>query len=1158
METRASCPESLPPIMPARADFSLEGILHLDRYERADRRSVFRQSIASIALAATGQAPLEGVDGAAVARSVQTAFADGLFEDLSWLAAPAAAVAVYEIAAVLPISVERRELGRRVGLWLYEGSAATFVAIATRMAAGSVRGLATSGVHARVALAMGLPGQTDVPVDPLALALISRREVAVDWLGTRSTRSLPERRLSARLLERAAREAAARARQGDDTGIRLFQRAIRRPIEPPSGRRNETDGIDGAMRVLLADRETLVWRHVAVARGLLCGAVPALREEIASAVTSGQSPTEWRRGATSLVANVAIDPAWALPAALELLKSPLLGHDPGIATAMLWGIPRASDAEPEAAAELLRAIVEAAPLHAAETLIELHAELGALPPSVVQRCAEALASTLDDLGGEDDALALGKEILRDIIGERGPEDRRPSGTAGRLGAALRDALGRSVEAFVEVGTREAFSLAQVALERASDAVEALEAISLDEAGDPRSAHGRGSAAILVRELDAHLLETGVLRNLCLLSRRPSDGITGGGAVDELDGRLASALLAGESIPFGGDGNPPYLTLHQRKLRALLHLVDGETSDLEDDAEGRRRVQSRLTTTCRALVGRLAEERPAHPLRRAITATVARALDALVRDGAADAADVFLYAAVRPTGAGDLAVLAEASMQPDTTRLLRAYGRFVDAERRISSADGRARISALESLIVELPPDSSQRVEALRSALEQLVRALSTIQDAASLRPLAAAEGSPLTALEAAIDRLGQLTTSAIRRFGETEEPPPAPSEEPTSSQGEAFPLAVAADRARAPDAVPANELRPSIAAAVERAFAVLPPALAGVVARILPRIASLPVDPLIDLTAPTDPARQVEGRLPAWLPSRRTLGGFYIHRQLGGGAAGTVFVVTRIEERHDNRAERYALKVPDYDATAARSLSETDFLKLFREEAGALLAIPEHQNLARFVTFDAATRPKPILVMELVKGTRCDQLLGSRQLTIPRALSLLDGVLAGLEAMHAVNVGHLDLKPSNVIMRDGKTPVLVDFGLAGRHLRPGCATASYGAPEIWIDPSKLGSASALPADIYSFGCFAFEVLTTVTLFDAPNEVALIAAHMMHDGNPKPIRKLAERPATAGLARFLSRCLRRSAKDRATTTELRIELRKIAGGLAAVEWPIRID
>jgi hypothetical protein len=129
--------------MAARADVSLEGILRLDRCERADRLRVFRQSIAAIA--APGQAPLEGVDGAAVARSVQTAFADGLLEDLSWLAASTAAVALYAIAAVLPLGVERRELGRRVGVALYEGSAATFVAIATRMAAGSVRGAAEGG-----------------------------------------------------------------------------------------------------------------------------------------------------------------------------------------------------------------------------------------------------------------------------------------------------------------------------------------------------------------------------------------------------------------------------------------------------------------------------------------------------------------------------------------------------------------------------------------------------------------------------------------------------------------------------------------------------------------------------------------------------------------------------------------------------------------------------------------------------------------------------------------------------------------------------------------------------------------------------------------------------------------------------------------------------
>ena len=36
------------------------------------------------------------------------------------------------------------------------------------------------------------------------------------------------------------------------------------------------------------------------------------------------------------------------------------------------------------------------------------------------------------------------------------------------------------------------------------------------------------------------------------------------------------------------------------------------------------------------------------------------------------------------------------------------------------------------------------------------------------------------------------------------------------------------------------------------------------------------------------------------------------------------------------------------------------------------------------------------------------------------------------------------------------SPVLVDFGLAGRKIRPGCASPHYGAPEIW-DPGMYGS-----------------------------------------------------------------------------------------------------
>jgi serine/threonine protein kinase len=293
------------------------------------------------------------------------------------------------------------------------------------------------------------------------------------------------------------------------------------------------------------------------------------------------------------------------------------------------------------------------------------------------------------------------------------------------------------------------------------------------------------------------------------------------------------------------------------------------------------------------------------------------------------------------------------------------------------------------------------------------------------------------------------------------------------------------------------------------------------------------------------------------MPARRTLGGFYVHRQIGGGAAGTVFVVTRAEERNDPGAERFALKVPDYDATAARSLSETDFLKLFREEAGALLAIPEHPNLARFVTFDAGARPKPILVMELVEGTRCDKLTASRLLTLPAAFQLLDGVLSGLAAMHGVGVGHLDVKPSNIILRNEGQAVLVDFGLAGRHLRPGCGTSSYGAPEVWGIGPEDHKPTPTAADVYSFGCVAFEVLTGQTLFDAPNEVALISQHLTHDGLPLGVKKLVEKPATGAIAGWLRHCLRRDPRQRGSVAEIRAEMKAVAASLAGKSWPVPV-
>jgi serine/threonine protein kinase len=271
---------------------------------------------------------------------------------------------------------------------------------------------------------------------------------------------------------------------------------------------------------------------------------------------------------------------------------------------------------------------------------------------------------------------------------------------------------------------------------------------------------------------------------------------------------------------------------------------------------------------------------------------------------------------------------------------------------------------------------------------------------------------------------------------------------------------------------------------------------------------------------------------------------------------GTVFVVTRAEERHNPDAERFALKVPEYNATAARTMSEAEFLKLFREEAGALLSIPEHPNIANFVTFDAGAKPKPILVMELVEGVNCERTIASQNMTLDRLSAIIDGIMAGLEAMHEADIAHLDVKPSNVILRNNGQPVLVDFGLAGRKLRPGCATLCYGAPEIWAQPDAALDGPAMAADVYALGCLVFELLTTVTLFDGPTDVAVMAAHLRHDGLPPPLDAMAKIGPLQPLVELLYRCLRHDPCERDTVTALRTSFGQVTAGLQNASWPIR--
>ena len=698
-----------------------------------------------------------------------------------------------------------------------------------------------------------------------------------------------------------------------------------------------------------------------------------------------------------------------------------------------------------------------------------------------------------------------------------------------------------LDAFATLGASSAHLLANAARDLLKARLSELERCALNK----RS--GRSEAFRILHEIDVAVLASDSLVNLLLLGSRGDDAGDLLRPMGEVFDRLVRWLEQHEGRSLG---ETPVMDsemfLRLRRVRTLLHLVDSDGPHLEERGD---RLRERRLRLAGILFHRVSNDSDT-PLHRALCAAAARVCDALVREESAEISDIVLVAASHLQQAEDLETLAEASMVPELKDALRALAKVsaCAAQGDEAGKGPEQSVAAVRALARALPVAASTRIEALRGELLALAHALEPSTWVSSLAELH--EESP----EANFEPLHVSLLGFARVLRGSKRKVQDGSDVNTDALEWLAGLGLALERRL-------RGVSTNVAAAYEQAAigidGLLPAPLARTVTLCLRRVVALPLD------APRTPRKDAEQLkeppLPAWIPANRMLGGFYIARPLGIGAGGTVFVARRAEHRHEESAEHFALKVPDYSGAAARTLSEAEFMQLFREEAGALLMLPAHANLARFVTFDAGAKPKPILVMELVEGPNLERLLELRELSVHKALHLLDGIGAGLEAMHAVGIAHLDVKPANVIVRDHApdnegSPVLVDFGLAGRRVRPGCGTLDYSAPEIWGSLGP-GPHSGTAADAYAFCCLGFELLTGNTMFDAPNEMAMIAQHASHDGMPTRLAELAGDARTRPLAEVLAKGLRHAPSERASIGTLRAELAALRASLGRLPWPL---
>jgi serine/threonine-protein kinase len=178
----------------------------------------------------------------------------------------------------------------------------------------------------------------------------------------------------------------------------------------------------------------------------------------------------------------------------------------------------------------------------------------------------------------------------------------------------------------------------------------------------------------------------------------------------------------------------------------------------------------------------------------------------------------------------------------------------------------------------------------------------------------------------------------------------------------------------------------------------------------------------------------------------------------------------------------------------------------------------------------------PYYTMPYVEGESLRARLARGPLPLAEVVSLLRDVARALAYAHEHGVVHRDIKPDNVLLTAG-TAMVTDFGVAkalsaatgaGRTgtttLGVVLGTPAYMAPEQGAgDP-----ATDHRADLYAFGCLAYEALTRAPPFAGRSPAELIAAHAIKPPDPLARRRPDVPPA---LAELVMHCLAKRPADR---------------------------
>ncbi len=261
----------------------------------------------------------------------------------------------------------------------------------------------------------------------------------------------------------------------------------------------------------------------------------------------------------------------------------------------------------------------------------------------------------------------------------------------------------------------------------------------------------------------------------------------------------------------------------------------------------------------------------------------------------------------------------------------------------------------------------------------------------------------------------------------------------------------------------------------------------------------------------------------------QVIDGFRLEERLHRGGMATMWRVSRADTSDSHLPEAayspLIMKVPRIKG------GEDPATIVGFEVERMIMPMLRGAHVPHFVAKGDFTR-QPYIVMEHVEGETLLPRLEAAPLPLDEVISIGERVATALHELHRQHVVHLDIKPSNILLRPDGQAVLIDFGLSRHDHLPDLLDEEFTLPMgtgPYMSPEQVQFVRNDPrSDLFALGVMLYHLCTGERPFGAPTTVRGLRKRLYID--PIPPRALRS-DCPAWLQEVILTCLEVSPDQR---------------------------